>query len=230
METKETKYPRFRDIKLSNFVYKNTLRNIFYMTAGIVVFIFGVIAYGIILNSLEDSLPDAMLKKGYTSLSDVNIVIERKTFTLTIYEDTVFIKSYRASFGRNLNNAKSKADDNATPVGEYQICTIDTSHTYHKFFKLNYPNLNDAGEALKRGLITQQEYDQLRFEYYYEDCPKLNTALGGNMGIHGIGRLNYIFKNLPFVYNWTDGSVALSNEHIDEILSVIRKGTKVVIK
>lgn len=200
------------------------------MTAGIVVFIFGVIAYGIILNSLEDPLPVAMVKKGYTQLNDVNIVIERKTFTLNLYEDTVLIKSYRANFGRNHNVAKVRANDNATPVGEYQICDIDTANNYHKFFKLNYPNLNDSGEALKRGLITQEEYDQLRFQYYYEDCPKLMTALGGNMGIHGIGRLNYIFKNLPFVYNWTDGSIALSNEHIDEIYSVINKGTKVVIK
>jgi murein L,D-transpeptidase YafK len=200
------------------------------MTAGIVVFIFGVVTYGIILNSLEDPLPEAMLKKGFTELNDVNIIIDRKTFTLSLYEDTVFVKSYRASFGRNLRAPKIRANDNATPVGEYQICDIDTAHVYHKFFKLNYPNLNDASEGFRRGLVDQQEFDRLRFEFYYEDCPKLNTPLGGNMGIHGIGRLNYIFKNLPFVYNWTDGSIALSNEHIDEIYSVINKGTKVVIK
>jgi len=55
-------------------------------------------------------------------------------------------------------------------------------------------------------------------------------VLGGNICIHGIGRLNSIFKNLPFVYNWTDGSIALSNESLDEILSVIKTGTQVVIK
>jgi murein L,D-transpeptidase YafK len=230
LEPEKTKYPRFRDIKLSGFIYKNTVRNIFYMTAGIVVFLFGVIIYGIILNTLEDPLPVAMLNKGFTGLEDVNIVIDRKTFTLNLYEDTVLIKSYRASFGRNLSASKIKANDNATPVGEYRICDIDTAHKYHKFLRLNYPNLNDAAEGLRKGLITQQEYDKLRFEYYYEDCPKLNTVLGGNMGIHGIGRLNYILKNLPFVYNWTDGSIALSDEHIDEIYSVINKGTKVVIK
>lgn len=54
--------------------------------------------------------------------------------------------------------------------------------------------------------------------------------LGGNIGIHGIGRLNPIFKNLPFVYNWTDGSIAISNESLDELLSVINTGTQVVIK
>lgn len=230
MGKNERKYPRFRDIKLSNLINENTLRNVFYMTAGIAVFIFGVVIYGIILNSLEDTLQEEMLEKGYTELKDVNILVDRKTFTLSVYEDTVLIKNYRASFGRNINVAKSRADDNATPVGEYKICDIDTAYKYYKFLKLNYPNLDDASEALRKGLITQREFDQLKFEFYYEDYPKLKTILGNNAGIHGIGRLNYIFKNLPFVYNWTDGSIALKNESIDEILTVAKKGTKVVIK
>ena len=230
MGKNERKYPRFRDIKLSNFINENTLRNVFYMTAGIVVFIFGVVVYGIILNSLEDTLQEEMLKKGYPDLKDVNILVDRKTFTLSIFEDTVLIKTYRASFGRNINIPKSRANDNATPVGEYKICDIDTAYKYYKFLKLNYPNLNDASEALRKGLISQREFDQLKFEFYYEDCPKLETVLGNNVGIHGIGELNYIFKNLPFVYNWTDGSIAIKNESIDEILSIVKKGTKVVIK
>jgi murein L,D-transpeptidase YafK len=230
VETKEIKYPRFRDIKPSNFVNKNTVRNVFFMTAGIFVFIFGVILYGIILNSLENSLQEEMLNKGFTQLDNVNIVIDRKNFNLSIYEDTVFIKSYRASFGRNLSDPKTRANDGGTPVGEYKICDIDTAHKYYRFLKLNYPNLEDGAEALRKGLITQTEFDRLKFQFYYEDCPSLETILGNNVGIHGIGRLNYIFKNLPFVYNWTDGSIAVTNESIDEILSVTGKETKVVIK
>jgi murein L,D-transpeptidase YafK len=121
-------------------------------------------------------------------------------------------------------------DDGATPVGEYKICDIDTAHKYYKFLRLNYPNLGDAVDALRRGVVTQSQFDQLKFEFYYEECPKLETELGNSVGIHGIGRLNFIFKNLPFVYNWTDGSIALKNESIDEILSITGKGTKVVIK
>jgi murein L,D-transpeptidase YafK len=230
VETSEKKYPRFRDIKFSNLFNKNTVRNAFFMTAGIFIFIIGVIIYGIILNSMEDSIEEVMLEKGFAELNDVNLIIDRKNFSLTLYEDTVFIKSYRISLGRNNTISKTKANDGATPVGEYKICDIDTAHKYYKFLKLNYPNLNDAADALRRGVVTQSQFDQLKFEFYYEECPKLETELGGNVGLHGIGRLNYIFKNLPFVYNWTDGSIALKNESIDEILSVTGKGTKVVIK
>ena len=230
MEQGEIKSPEAGKIRLSDYLNKGTFRTVIYMTSGIIVFLVGVIVYGIILNSLEEPLSEAMQGKGFKKLKDVNIIIDRRSYTLSLLEDTVLIKTYRASFGRNLLEPKSKADDNATPVGEYKICDIDTAHNYYKFLKLNYPNLNDAAEALRKGLITQKEYDQLKFEFYYEECPKLQTVLGGNIGIHGIGRLNYIFKNLPFVYNWTDGSIALSNENIDEIYSVIMEGTKVVIK
>ncbi len=230
MDTGEKKYPRFRDIKFSNFINKNTVRNAFYMTAGIFIFIIGVIIYGIILNSTEDSLDEAMIEKGFTELKNVNLLVDRKNFSLSVYEDTVFIKSYRISLGRNVSVPKSRKDDGATPVGEYKICSIDTAHKYYKFLKLNYPNLQDAAEGLRKGIITQSQFDQLKFEFYYEDCPKLETELGGNIGIHGIGRMNFIFKNLPFVYNWTNGSIALKNESIDEILSITGKGTKVVIK
>jgi murein L,D-transpeptidase YafK len=230
VENNEKKYPRFRDIKLSKFINKNTFRTAFFMTAGIIVFIIGVIIYGIIINSMEDSLEEKMLEKGFTELKDVNIIIDRRNFSLSIYEDTVLIKSYRISLGRHISVPKSRRNDGATPVGEYKICSIDTAHKYYKFLKLNYPNLQDAMDALRKGVITQSQFDQIKFEFYYEDCPKLESGLGGNIGIHGIGRLNYIFKNLPFVYNWTDGSIALKNESIDEILNITGKGTKVVIK
>jgi murein L,D-transpeptidase YafK len=171
-----------------------------------------------------------MIDKGFRILKNANIVIDRKSYQLNLYEDTVLVKSYRVSFGKNISKHKNRADDNATPVGEYKICDIDTLHQYHKFLKLNYPNLDDAAEVLRLGLISQKEFDDIRFQFYYGDCPEYNKILGGNIGIHGIGRLNYIFKNLPFVYNWTNGSIAMSDEDIDELYSVTGKGVTVVIK
>ncbi len=213
-----------------SFINKNSLRNAIYFTGGIIVFLAGTIVYGIILNLREDTLAQAMAEKGFTTLENPNLVIIRKAFMLQLYEDSVLIKTYRASFGKNLSVAKSKADDNATPIGEYEICDIDSNHRYHRFLKLNYPNINDASEALRRGWITQKQFDKIKFEFYYEGCPKPDPILGGDLGIHGIGKFNYILKNLPFVYNWTNGSIAVSNEAIDEILSIVSKGTKVVIK
>lgn len=190
----------------------------------------GVLIYGIILNLKQETLKEAMLNKGFSELKNPNIIIDRATFTLKLYEDTVLVKIYRASFGRNVHQIKYRAGDEATPVGTYKICSIDTSVHYHRFFRLNYPNLEDATDALRKGWISQKIFDRIKFEFYYEGCTKFNNVLGGNIGIHGIGKFNFIFKNLPFVYNWTNGSIALSDEDIDELYSVIKVGTKVVIK
>ena len=206
------------------------LRNALFFSGGIILFILGVIVYGIILNLREVPLTEAMQEKGFTSLHNPNIIISRKDYNLNLYEDTVLIKSYHASFGKNVNIPKTKADDFSTPVGTYQICGISRDHKYYIKFKLNYPNINDITEALRKNMITQQEFDQLKFEFYYDDCPKLDTPLGNDVSIHGIGEYNFIFRNLPFVFNWTDGSIALSNEDIEELSTVVSKGTKVVIQ
>ena len=217
-------------IKVSNYLNSVVARNIIYMTLAIILFFFGVIIYGIVLNLRQVSLSEAMEQNGLGDLKNVSLVVDRKTYTLSIYEDEILVKSYRASFGRMINRPKVKAGDGATPVGEYRICSIDTAVTYYKFFKINYPSLNDAVEALKKGWISQREFNDIKFQYYYENCTQFHRILGGNIGIHGIGRFNYILKNLPFVFNWTDGSIALCDEDIDELYSIIKVGTKVVIK
>ena len=215
---------------LSNYVNTNTVKNVFFFTGGIVLFIAGVIGYGVILNLRNDPVRELMAERGIKKINHPIIIINRKEYTLSLYNDTTFIKDYRAYFGRNVQSQKSRKNDLATPVGNYQICEIDTIYQYDKLFKLNYPNISDISEGLRKGIITQQQYDSLKDELRNGGCPRTDTELGNNIGIQGLGRLNFLLKNLPFVYNWTDGSIAISNESIDEIYPLVKKGTKVVIK
>ncbi len=214
----------------SNYINKNTIRNVFFFTGGIVLFIAGVIGYGVILNLRDIPLAKLMAEKGIKKITDPRIIIDRRAYSLSLYNDTTLVKTYRANFGRNVLLPKSRAEDLATPVGEYEICEIDTAYKYDKFFKLNYPNISDIAQGLRKGIITQSEFDRLQYELYYAGCPELKTGLGNNIGIQGTGRLNFLLKNLPFVFNWTDGSVSISNEGIDEIYPFVKKGTNVVIK
>lgn len=194
------------------------------------MFIAGVIVYGIVLNVREVPLREAMASKGFKKLSDVNIIVDKQNFSLNVYEDTVFIKSYRAVFGRNHSSPKLAVHDKATPTGKYEVFDIDTNSVYGIFILLNYPNIYDITEALRRGIITEKEFNDLRFQFFYGSAINYNPAFTDSIGIHGTGKLNFILKNLPFAYNWTSGSVALSDENIWELASIIKKGTKVVIK
>jgi murein L,D-transpeptidase YafK len=205
------------------------LKNILYTGAGILIFFFGVVLYGVILNLREDSLAEAMAEKGMKSLGKVFLVVDRANYRMNLYSDTVLVKSYKAVFGSNNSSYKISKDDLTTPTGKYFICGINNNSRYHKFFKINYPNKRDAAEALKNGYISKEDFRKI-MATPENDCPPDNTPLGADIGIHGIGKYNYIFKNLPFVFNWTNGSIAVSNENIDELFSVAGIGTQVEIK
>jgi murein L,D-transpeptidase YafK len=139
------------------------------------------------------------------------------------------IKSYKAVYGRNTSRIKKTLDDNVTPIGIYKICMIDSSDLYHKFLQLNYPDLNDVAELYKNGYIGKIEYNDLTETLSQNDCLPEEFNRDKKIGIHGIGEYNLIFKNLPFVFNWTNGSIAVSNENIDELFKVTQIGTTVEI-
>jgi len=230
MNNKKTILSKGDITRYTSHLSTNLIRNVVFFGGGILLFIAGCVIYGIIINIREVPLSRIEAEKGILKINEANILIDRSSYKLMLYNDTVFIKSYRANFGRNITVPKCKDGDLATPVGEYKICDIDTASRYHIFLKLNYPNLNDAAEALRKDEITQTEYDKIKSAIEVGSCPDSTTGLGGHIGVQGIGRLNIVFKYLPFNYNWTDGSIAISNEDIDELYSVVKKGTKVVIR
>lgn len=205
------------------------LRNVLYISASIIIFFIGLIIYGIILNLREENLNDILTDKGIQKLENVKLVVSRKNYKIELYSNKLLIKSYKAVFGKSGNEIKTSKHDQVTPIGEYKICSIDTNSKYHKFFHLNYPNDKDAAEALKQDYINKDEFDAINLAYKKNECPPQETSLGSNIGIHGIGKYNFIFKNLPFTFNWTNGSIAISNENIDELFSIVKIGTPVKI-
>ena len=205
------------------------LRNILYISGSIIIFFAGVVLYGIILNLRENTLKEAMAEKGLTQLNNVRLIVDRKNFIIELYSDKLLIKTYKATVGKNSSTVKTSGTDNVTPIGDYKICSIDTLTRYHKFLRLNYPSDLDAGEALKRGYINKDEFESIMLAINKNECPPKETRLGDKIGIHGIGTYNIIFKNLPFTFNWTNGSIAVSNENIDELYSVVKVGTPVKI-
>ena len=193
------------------------------------IFFAGLILYGVILNLREVTLKEAMMEKGLKGLENIHLVIDKTDYRILLYSNKILVKTYKAVFGKSSGIIKSSSDDNITPIGDYKICAIDTSNKYHKFFHLDYPNERDAAEAFKQGYIFNDEFNTIILSVKKNECPPKETKLGSEIGIHGIGKYNIIFKNLPFSFNWTNGSIAVSNENIDELFSVIKIGTPVKI-
>ncbi len=206
------------------------IKNIIYIASSVIIFFAGVLIYGMFLNFREPTLKEALKKADVASVDRPILVAHRKSYKLDLFNGDKFIKTYKIVFGRNNSPIKNHAGDLATPIGVYKICNIKKSKRYYRYFHLNYPNLTDAAEALRKKIISRKEYLLIVSKLKKGECPPANTPLGSYIGIHGTGKYNFIFKNLPFVFNWTNGSIALSNEDIDELSSIIKIGDTIIIK
>ncbi len=205
------------------------LRNVIYISLSVILFFAGTLLYGIILNINELTLEESMKVKGINRIENPYLIVDRKNYNVELYSGDMKIKTYRAAFGKNRSSIKTSPDDFVTPVGEFKICDKIDSSKYYKKLILNYPTIKDAAEGLKKGIITQKEFYEIKSAQEQNVCPPFDTQLGGNISIHGLGKFNIIFKNLPFVFNWTDGSIAISNEGMDELFSVMKIGDDVKV-
>ncbi|MDA1342538.1 MAG: L,D-transpeptidase [Proteobacteria bacterium] len=131
------------------------------------------------------------------------------------------------AIGQSGAGQKTHRGDNITPYGEYRIGWIGERSSFHRFFGLNYPSIQDADNARRKGTIDQRTYNGIISAHTYNRVPPQNTPLGGRIGIHGLGRAN---EKIHKTMNWTHGCIALTNNQIDHLSQWVNTGTLVKIK
>jgi murein L,D-transpeptidase YafK len=138
-------------------------------------------------------------------------------------------KQFRVASGTGGRGDKKKLGDHKTPVGIYRIVELKDSEKFHRFLRLSYPNVKDAFFGLKNRVIGRTEFDAIVRAAKDGEIPPQDTALGGSIGIHGLGEENADTLSLHRSNDWTDGCIALTNEQLEELLHYVEVGTKVVI-
>ncbi|MGH8508127.1 MAG: L,D-transpeptidase family protein [Gammaproteobacteria bacterium] len=138
-------------------------------------------------------------------------------------------KVFRMASGRGGPGDKRYRGDHRTPVGTYRVVKIKRSSRFHTFLQLNYPNVKDAFHGLRGRTISEYDFDRIVSAQKYHEIPPQNTALGGAIGIHGIGAVTPRKFDIHQNVNWTEGCIALTNEQIDTLRKFVEVGTKVVI-
>jgi Uncharacterized protein conserved in bacteria len=126
---------------------------------------------------------------------------ERK---LEFWQDDTRKKSFKISLGFSPRGKKVRDGDGRTPEGRYYICTKNEQSKFTLFLGLSYPNTDDAAKGLAGGLITSDEYEKIASAIAAGKRPDWETALGGKIGIHGMGTSR----------DWTAGCVAMEDEDI----------------
>lgn len=131
------------------------------------------------------------------------------------------------AIGRNGAGFKNRRGDDVTPLGEYKIGWVNDQSPFHVFYGLTYPSVENARAALGKGLISEAEHDAIVYAHQHGQIPPQNTALGGQVGVHGLGKGD---ENIHRLMNWTHGCVALTNNQLDELDRWIVEGMRVKIQ
>lgn len=153
-------------------------------------------------------------------LKNPRVHIDKSQRRLTLYDGKKILRVYKIGLGFQPQGAKQKQGDGKTPEGSYWIVAKNPQSRFYLSLALNYPNEADAKGGLASGLIDQKQYKRIRKAAKNQGLPPWDTALGGEIFIHGHGASS----------DWTLGCVALDDTAMKELYEALPVGTPVNIE
>lgn len=141
--------------------------------------------------------------------SDANVdkvYVDKSERVLKLLSGDRVIKTYHIALGDSPAGHKRQQGDERTPTGTYKLDYKNEKSSYYRSIHVSYPNASDKVQARKRGV-----------------------SPGGDIMIHGqkngFGHLAAVTQKR----DWTDGCIAVTNDEMDEIMSVYQAGMPIEI-
>ena len=151
------------------------------------------------------------------------IHVSKARHEMRLQEGERIVRTFDVALGTNPTAAKLLRGDNRTPEGRYYICEKRPQSRFHRFLGISYPNIDDAERAFAVHLISADEWAAIFFANLRQTTPPWQTAMGGQVGIHGYGGRE------PVPVDWTEGCIAVSDADIEYLYDRVPLGTRVVI-
>ena len=157
---------------------------------------------------IEDLPPDAAYPSGPLpdSLLFDKLVLEKSERRLAAYAGGKPVRVYLVALGENPVGHKEFEGDKRTPEGAYSISGKHADSAYHRSLNISYPNDRDRARA-----------------------EKLGKNPGGEIKIHGLAPEYASVGRFHRLTDWTFGSVAVTNEEIEELFRHTPVGTPIDI-
>lgn len=141
------------------------------------------------------------------------LVVYKGARTLAVYRDGRFDRRYAVVFGKQPNGRKRYQGDMRTPEGLYRVKSKAHHPRWRQFIAIDYPNSSDIEEYKRE--IARGRVPAISGE---------NLDIGSGLGIHGNDRpVEQINGD-----NWTKGCVAMRNDDVDELASLVPVGTPIL--
>lgn len=134
------------------------------------------------------------------------IVVEKGKRTLTLMAEGRAVKSWPIALGWEPTGHKEYEGDGRTPEGWYVIDYRNDESIYYRSLRISYPNASDRASAYSRG-----------------------RSPGGDIYIHGQPTTMKSSLRAKTMKDWTAGCIAVSNDAMDQLWSLIEVGTPIEI-
>lgn len=152
--------------------------------------------------------PFSMMRPSNTPMGLVDsIVVEKRARRLTLFRDGKPSQTYLVALGGNPVGDKLRVGDRRTPEGLFYIDARQPNSRYHLALHISYPDAAHRARSAKVG-----------------------AEPGGDIMIHGLPNGLGAAGATHREHDWTNGCVALTDEEIEQIWSVVPIGTPVEIK
>ena len=143
---------------------------------------------------------------------DIQVKVFKSEYKLEVWDSKKVLRSYKIVLGGNPEGPKLMEGDRKTPEGSFKVRSLYPHAKWSKFIWFDYPNeqsIINHNQAKADGIISA------------------NASIGGEVGIHGVpeGMNSWIDEGA----NWTLGCVSLTNEDVNDLYSVLQKGTEITI-
>ena len=138
------------------------------------------------------------------------VVVEKSDRKLFLLRDGRILREYPVALGKNPVGHKQKQGDGRTPEGRYILDWRNPDSRFHRSIHISYPNESDIRRA---EAVDQDPGDYIMIHGSPEWVPSVEWAR------------NWLHRE-----NWTDGCIAVTNDIMDEIWTLVKDGTPIEIR
>ena len=147
----------------------------------------------------------AQLPRAEPAKADL-VIVRKKDRTLELRRDGRVIKAFPIALGPRPAGPKRKEGDGRTPEGVYTLDWRNSNSQFYRAIHVSYPRGDDGLHALRWGV-----------------------SPGGLIMLHGLPNgVSAAQVGHPWS-DWTNGCIAVTNEEMDQIWSMVEDGTTIII-
>ena len=135
------------------------------------------------------------------------IVVYKRQRLLMLMQGEKVTRSFRIALGREPRGTKQREGDGRTPEGTYLIDARNADSQFYRAMKISYPSPADRKRARDAGVRP-----------------------GGQIMIHGLDpAIAAKWRSDHWMFNWTRGCIAVTNDEMDVIWDSVALGTPIEI-